>query len=31
MILFSPDAAEEFPAALHEARYGVDFGIIHFD
>ena len=31
MILFSRDAAEEFPADLHEARYGVDFGIIHFD
>ena len=31
MIMFSRDASEEFPAALHEARYGVDFGIIHFD
>ena len=31
MIMFSSDASEEFPAALHEARYGVDFGIIHFD
>ena len=30
-IMFSRDAAEEFPADLHEARYGVDFGIIHFD
>ena len=31
MIMFSGDAGEEFPAKLHEARYGVDFGIIHFD
>lgn len=31
MILFSRDAAEEFPASLHEARYAADFGIIHFD
>ena len=31
MILFSGDAAEEFPAGLHQARYGVDFGVIHFD
>ena len=30
-IMFSEDAGEEFPAALHQARYGVDFGIIHFD
>ena len=31
MIMFSHDAGEEFPAGLHEAKYGVDFGIIHFD
>ncbi len=31
MIMFSRDAGEEFPAELHEARYGVDFGIIHLD
>ena len=30
-IMFSHDAGEEFPAGLHEAKYGVDFGIIHFD
>ena len=31
MIMFSADASEEFPAPLHRARYGIDFGIIHFD
>ena len=30
-IMFSPDAGEEFPAPLHQARYRLDFGIIHFD
>ena len=30
-IMFSRDASEEFPRGLHEAKYGVDFGIIHFD
>ena len=31
MIMFSRDASEEFPASLNQARYGIDFGIIHFD
>ena len=31
MIIFSSDASEEFPAGLGHARYGTDFGIIHFD
>ena len=30
-IMFSRDANEEFPADLHAAKYGTDFGIIHFD
>ena len=30
-IMFSRDASEEFPAGLHGAKYGTDFGIIHFD
>lgn len=31
MIMFSSDANEEFPEPLSQARYGIDFGIIHFD
>jgi hypothetical protein len=31
MILFSADAAEEFPAGSGAAEYAKDFGIIHFD
>ena len=31
MIMFSSDASEEFPARLNQSRYGIDFGIIHFD
>ena len=31
MLLISTDVAEEFPPGSSEARYGVDFGIIHFD
>ena len=30
-IMFSRDASEEFSACLHKAKYGTDFGIIHFD
>ena len=31
MIMFSSDTNEEFPEPLNRARYGIDFGIIHFD
>ena len=31
MIMFSSEAGKRFPAKLHEAVYGRDFGIIHFD
>ena len=31
MIMFSIEAEERFPAEPHEAVYGRDFGIIHFD
>ena len=31
MIMFSVDAAEEFPPGSNEAEYEEDFGIIHFD
>ena len=31
MIMFSSEIGERFPAKLHEAEYGRDFGIIHFD
>ena len=31
IIMFSSDASEEFPTELGHARYGTDFGIIHFD
>ena len=31
MIMFSSEAEERFPAEPHEAVYGRDFGIIHFD
>ena len=31
MIMFSVDAAEEFPPGSNQAKYAEDFGIIHFD
>ena len=31
MMLLTADVNEEFPPGTAQAKYGVDFGMIHFD